>query len=99
MMELGEIENWCMSAPLDEVRAALATGEIIVRTRERLEPKRKPRSDKGKPRTEQNACSQCHGSGNQTVNGERKSCPACLGTGLAGIVTQNSQTSLLEESK
>lgn len=52
-MEVGEIENWCMVAPLDEVRAALATGEIIVRTRERLEPKRKPRSDKGKPRADQ----------------------------------------------
>ncbi len=53
MIELGAIEEWCLTAPLDEVRAALATGEIIVRTRERLEPKRKPRSDKGKSRTEQ----------------------------------------------
>lgn len=52
-MELGAIEEWMLLAPLDEVRAALATGEIIVRTRERLEPakkKRAPRSDKGKSR-------------------------------------------------
>lgn len=47
------IRLWLKGAPLQEVKDLLAAGRVIVEMREEFQPKRKPRSDKGKSRTDQ----------------------------------------------